>query len=703
MSKTTSQMVAALATVPLAAWFGAGALAEQTTPPQASVAGIATIESNTPVPPPGWAALERRLIGVMSEGAFRFTRKYTRSGATLKWKTTGLASADDLPESFYNFPLLYALGGDERLRELSFRQWNATVRQLTYDFPLYYNEFPKYGDWFHIGEGIMAFYYLPLADPTDHETFARARRFAGLYMNEDPKAPNYDPKLKLIRAGETGSLGPIFDWSGKGCPCILPPWYGSKPPEPYVQDTKEAPPFLWTREMAGYGLPLEDLPGIQSMEDIKKPGNARLMGAQIQKRIYPGDVPVNLGVTGLMLNAYLFTGEAKYADWIKEYVGGWMERTRANGGITPDNVGLSGKVGEYHNGEWWGGLYGWRWPHGYHSVGQAFQLSASNAMLVSGGDPSYLELPRSNMDQLISLGKESDGRFVVPTQKKAAGWFAYRAMDRSYMGSLWYMSRDAADWQRMEKVRQMEKSDWNVVAGFHNKMDAGHDAPWLRYLAGDNPGYPEKMLSETYGQVTARLGMIRDNVFLMDTDPARSERIAQEKVDMTQVSEHNWQNLNPVTTETLVQLMLGAPQVQYNGGLLHASVRYFDPERQRPGIPEDVAALVSKIDADGIVLELVNLSPFESRDVIVQAGTFGEHQFITAKFQRRQQVAQTRGPGAAPRGSPALTDETLEINRKFLLVRLPAGNGIKLALGMKRFANKPTYAFPWHGDTIPVR
>jgi len=32
-----------------------------------------------------------------------------------------------------------------------------------------------------------------------------------------------------------------------------------------------------------------------------------------------------------------------------------------------------------------------------------------------------------------------------------------------------------------------------------------------------------------------------------------------------------------------VQLVLGGPQIMYNGGLLHATLRYFDPARQRPG------------------------------------------------------------------------------------------------------------------------
>src|SRR3989442_11909293 len=89
-------------------------------PAPAKVPGIIRIESNVPVSPPGWAALERRLLDVMSQAAIEFTNRYTRSGGTLIWKTTGTASLDDLPESFYNLPLLYALGGDERLRDISF-------------------------------------------------------------------------------------------------------------------------------------------------------------------------------------------------------------------------------------------------------------------------------------------------------------------------------------------------------------------------------------------------------------------------------------------------------------------------------------------------------------------------------------------------------------------------------------------------------
>ena len=46
------------------------------------------------------------------------------------------------------------------------------------------------------------------------------------------------------------------------------------------------------------------------------------------------------------------------------YLSAWAERTAANKGIIPDNVGLSGHIGESMEGKWWGGYYGWRWPHG---------------------------------------------------------------------------------------------------------------------------------------------------------------------------------------------------------------------------------------------------------------------------------------------------------------------------------------------------
>jgi hypothetical protein len=673
--------------------------------------GIVTIEANVPAHPPGWAALERRLLDALNDAALAYAKKYLRPGGTLIWRTSGGASLDDLPESFYNFPLLYALGGDERFKDISFHAWNDTIRQLTYYFPTMHNEFAKHGDWFHIGEGIIYFYLLPLADPTDHETVLRARRYAGLYMNESPEAANYDSKLKIIRSPHTGSLGPVLG------------------------DPAQATPYHWSKGMASYGLPFNDLPGIKTYDDLKDPGKAREMGRAMQQRMYRGDVPANMAAAALMANAFIHTGEAKYAAWIKEYVGAWLDHTRANGGITPDNIGLSGKVGEHMDGKWWGGLYGWNWPHGYYNISIAAHIAAASAMLVDGGNAAWLELPRSNMDQVMSRGKNFNGHFVVPYKKGDGGWHGWQPMERSLAVSLWYQSQDRADLQRLDRLRAAStadwhtatgtpfpnrgyamkpeyredcwycdvegKIDWNYVANMRNKEDRGHEAPWARFLAGENPDYPERMLGVSYGHVTRKLDQIRRNVLSLEYDSRRTTSIDPAGLKIQNVHEHHWQMINPVTTEALVQLMLGAPQIMYNGGLLHATVRYFDAQARRPGLPPDVAALVRKVEPDHAVLELVNLSPLHAREVIVQAGAFGEHQFTSVKHTVRTDQEPLQ-PEHFALVEIRTGERSVEVNRRFFAVRMPAGTTVTLDMGMKRFANQPTYAFPWHGDRPPV-
>ena len=85
------------------------------------------------------------------------------------------------------------------------------------------------------------------------------------------------------------------------------------------------------------------------------------------------------------------------------YTEAWMDRTRDNDGIIPDNVGPTGKVGEQRNGQWWGGFYGW------NSRNSARMLFGSDHRLrmrsvaygrfrLSGVHPSQIEF-------LLSLAK----------------------------------------------------------------------------------------------------------------------------------------------------------------------------------------------------------------------------------------------------------------------------------------------------------
>ena len=125
---------------------------------------------------------------------------------------------------------------------------------------------------------------------------------------------------------------------------------------------------------------------------------------------------------------------------------------------------------------------------------------------------------------------------------------------------------------------------------------------------------------------------------------------------------------------------MGAPHSVYTGGLLRATVRYFDSDRARPGLPRDVAALVDRLDAESAGVHLVNLNTSETRNLIVQAGAFAEHQFVALTFE----------------------DQTVPVESKYFAIQLPPAASIRLDVGMRRFANRPTYAFPWHGDEIPV-
>ncbi|CAF4420791.1 unnamed protein product, partial [Adineta steineri] len=110
-----------------------------------------------------------------------------------------------------------------------------------------------------------------------------------------------------------------------------------------------------------------------------------------------GDVPLNLNATGLVTHAFLYSDEEKYRRWVLEYLKAWKERTHQNGGIIPDNIGLTGKIGEYNDGKWWGGYYGWRWPHGFVTIIEPLTNACMNAVLLTG-DISQLDLARQQLD-----------------------------------------------------------------------------------------------------------------------------------------------------------------------------------------------------------------------------------------------------------------------------------------------------------------
>ena len=632
--------------------------------------------------PPAWAVLQRRLIGLMEQAAPIMSRKYADRAGTWYWSD----DMDDYYERSYNWCLLYAIGGGEHLVDLALKHWNATTRlfddrhgnraghleyrhgarkYLQYSI---HNEYfglanPGDAEWHHMGEGNMAFYDFGVADPTISENARRARRFAGMFIGEDEEAANYDSEHKVIRSPIHSSEGPYHSASleyvknylhGGWCHYDNPDW------KPRPMGARSS---LW--------------PVVEELEFgwWDDPKRSKEVMDLFNHIVLNADIAANLSATGLVTNAYLYTGDEKYRKWVLEYVDAWLDRTRQNNGITPDNVGPTGKVGEHRNGVWFGGMYGWNSYYGYQRLFHSIMVATECAVLLSG-DLGYTELMRSNLEVLLENSfTRDDGHLLVPVRHERDGWYTELDGDPVYLSPrplrvyepvhVYHMTFSQKDYELIARLREGDKErDWNVTE-FHGD----HRADWyseysrFQYYDGRNPDWPVKALTAQYQQAVEAW-----------------DRLRNDDRDATQLIADNEEPPNPVFTKILVQTTMGCPHSIYHGGLLRATVRYFDADRMRPGMPPDVGALVDSLAADGAGIQLANLSRSETRNLIVQAGAFGEHQFTEVKVK----------------------DAVEKVDGKYFRVELPPMTSVRVEVGLKRFCNDPSYAFPWHGGSVPV-
>ncbi|HEX3813861.1 MAG TPA: hypothetical protein VHX59_13580 [Mycobacteriales bacterium] len=596
-----------------------------------------SIGPGTPGVPPDWARLELDLLRQAQDAAREFVDRYTLADGTLRWRAEwpGIDGSDDAYEAFWTLPLLYLLGGDAELLAIARREWEAVTWQWT-QYGQLHREFDASYDWMHHGESSTLFYLLGLADPTSLRERQRAVRFADFYTGADPEAPNYDPARRLIRSPLTGSRGPRFrttaeDWS------------------------------THRSVLDGYPPPFEDIPanpdGTCTWTDDAV---FELILRRMNERMTRGDVPLNLTASSLAAHAWLHTGQDRFRHWVLDYNAAWAERTERNNGIIPDNVGPDDTIGQYLDGHWWGGYYGWRWPHGARHILEAVAIGGVAATLVSG-ETRWLDHFRSQLDTLWDLGQGAGATRMLPNRHGNEGWYDYRQPDPTLPIYCWYLSQDPADLQRV--LRTAPPEGWStpnerIVKG----SGAANSAAWFGYLRGDNPDYPVRILEINHRQLTGRLAAIRAD-------------------DLRQAPEwdiHHWQDRNPVMVEGLVQLMLGAPLNLYHGGLLATTVRYFDPDRRRPGLPPDVAALVDHLDATTVGIQLVNCSTQHEREIVIQAGGFGEHAFTSVDT----------GVG-----------DTIALTGNRVSVRLGPSCQLRISLGMERFAGDGSYDTPWTDRT----
>jgi hypothetical protein len=526
---------------------------------------------------------------------------------------------DDAIENVADWPLLHALGAPDAVLKAYKKAWEGHLRQYTLaktvDVPfardgMYYKEFPCMMDWMHNGEGLRVFNLQGLSDPNDISYQKRARRFAGFYMNEDPGAPNYDPKHKIIRSLFNGSRGPLLrkatalDWTGD-------------------------PIEVENRFELGHGERTyqEMLEHFADYNDIL------------------GDHPQNLCATTLALNAFLVTGEAKYKRWLLEYVDAWRERTEKNGGIIPSNIGRDGTIGGEVGGKWYGGVYGWGFSVKVPQTGEIAHRSRvergligfGNAYLLTG-ERGYVDLWSSMIDLVNSHKKTDDGKTMYPRMFGDDGWYAYEESPYS-AGAL-----ECYFWTCDEKDKSRVSDD-----------------PWIRFLDGKNPDYPVKALQRDFAAIREKVAGMRQDPTTPDT------RLADDPMEY-----------NPATVQTLSQLVMAGLDPGRGGGPLHCRLRYFDPARNRAGLPEDTAALIDAMTDESVAVTIVNLNQSDSRRVIVQLGAYGEHQ-CQAVFVDGRSIA---------------------VDQPWFKVHLEPGSGARLVIQNKRYANQPTMAFPWDREAV---
>ncbi len=583
--------------------------------------------------PPQWALLERELLRANSAACDRFAKKYLDSRGYLlhtpRWGT--LDGPDDAIETFYNWTLLYAMGADEsvlrhykRALEGHLQQYKElrTSKTKLAENGAYYKEFITQSDWFHTGEGIRAFMFLGFADPDDKRLIDRMTRFAGLYMNEDPEAQNYDPVKKVIKSIWTGSKGPMlhkattYDWVGDPVPGSFHLLHGKQ----------------------GRG-------GLVNLDSVYE----KMLAHCAEYIDSVGDHPLNLGTTGLALNAYALTGDKKYKDWIADYVGAWRDRTKSTGGNIPTNIGLDGTPGGEYGGRWYKGTYGWNFTIYDGEIDQTVSRNTvfsgswpgfANAYIATG-DAGFVDVLRKQLDNVHAQKKTVDGKVMVP---------------QMYGDPRGYKQTGREEWYEWgPNLHGDRATDVYAWSGDRRDLDKVPVTGWIAYLEGKDPGYPEKAFR-------ADLKHVADNVRESDADNTTPD---------TRLADY-LMGFNPAAHNALANLTLGT-HLTGNVWSLHARVRYFDPQRQRPGLPEDVAALVEKMSGDAVTLSLVNVNQAEARTVIVQSGAYAEHSIESASIDGR----------------------SLAVNGPLLTVRLLAGSGGRLQLKLRRHVNQPTLALPW--------
>jgi hypothetical protein len=585
------------------------------------VSAATRIAVKTPMAPPAWAVLERELLRANAAACRTFFDKYFDNRGFLQCveRWGGDDGPDDAIENLSDWPILHALGASDAVLEMYKKGWEGHLRQYTLAKT---TQVPFARDGMYFKEFPVMFDWLHNGE---------GLTVFDLQGLSDPNDRAFQARVRRF-AGfylDEDPAAQNYDWQHK---IIRSMFNGSRGPL-----LRKATAVDW----AGDPVQVE-----HRFSPLHGEKNYQQMLEHFEKyNDIVGDNPINLESTSLAFNAYALTHESKYKNWLVDYVDAWVNRMQLNGGIIPSNVGLDGVTGSGAGGKWYGGVYGWGFTVLNPATGKManrnqHQLGLTgfgNAVLLTG-DGKYIDAWRTMIDTVNAQGRRIDRQMMYPTMYGDKGWYGFTPAKYTHGATqIWYWSMNPADRERLA------------------------ENGWLRFLDGKNPDYPEQALASDFLAIRNHIEGLRAD----RTTP--KTRLADDPMAY-----------NPATVPTLVNLMLGGLYPGHVGSPLHCRVRYFDPDKRRAGLPDDVAALVDSLLDKETGLTLVNLSPLASHTVIVQGGAYGEHRFIDATVNGKSTL----------------------INGSTLAVDLAPSSGVRLLLRTKRYANAPTMKFPWDTATV---
>ena len=635
---------------------------------------------------PAWAGLERQYLALASRAPEMLADYLTPDGEILwptcvkDFQTFAYGNVDNAFEGFSSFPLLYLLGGDDQILRYSQREYDVLTRQFSMkkkirgvlsgasqqagrDTMLVDEWFPDL-DWMHCGEASMFLYYLTLANPGHRINTERVKKFAQYTFGENPAGfeRNYDPEHRVFKSGYFGANGPA--WERFGGPIFHSSW------------------------MDFYGLAFYDVPGVTTYYDLEDPEKAARYGKVYGERLSHCDTVTNLMATSMATLAYMAGAGGAYKTYALDYIQGWRDRS-AEYEVMPDNAGPDGKVGSTLGGRFYGSHYGWTHPHGYYFIADALIIAGENERLLTGRRGT-LQWARDLYEYLSRYGyTDEHGRFLFPQKhadegsvieyignkntpmtrpdrvtnypglvryKQVDGWYEFGTGCPAHLGHIYADDRDARLTEKFLSSTAMEHVTPSAVM---KKFKGGQHAAYVGFLEGRYPDYPEDVLRHSidliYKQVDILNGERAGIPAALGYAPDGSEQWEQLRAITGELREryglrfdesvvHSYYQTfllyrTPLSMEAMLNLTMGAMTPIYNGGLLHSELRWFNADRKRPGLPEDVAALIEKIDGDRVTVTVCNLDPVRTHTAVIQGGAYGEHR-IEAIFDgdRREKI-----------------------------------------------------------------